>query len=118
MGETGRLKITVQPVEEIIIETFFKTELDILIKSQAISENPKLFWCNGIMFVVFGYDDNKIASKTIETHILHYAEFNYAICPEFIEQAKWNGYSIEVQNVTNHPEYEALTLAINEGKLQ
>ena len=63
-------------------------------------------------------DDNKIASKTIETHILHYAEVNYAICPEFIEQVKWNGYSIEVQNTTNHPEYEVLTQAIKGGKIQ
>ncbi len=109
------MKVVLRPVEEVVIDTLFKTELDSLIKSQAISNEPKLYWCNGIMFMAYGYADNKVASKSIENHIQYYSEIEYAECPEFTEQAKWNGYSVEVQNKANHPEYEAITQSIKEG---
>ena len=89
--------------------------VDFMTKKEAISSSPELFWCNGFLFTAYDYDHKDIIIKELEG-IKHFSEVFYADCKEFQEHAKWNGYSIEVHNVTGNPVYETLTKFLGENK--
>ena len=107
--------VTVKPIEQIIITILHKTNLDFLTKKEAVTENPELLWCNGIIFNAYEYDNKKIQAKELEG-IQHFSTVLYADCKEFQEQAKWNGFSVEVLNYSGNPVYEALTKFLGEQK--
>ena len=111
------MKITHIPTSEIIINDIFKTSKDNLTKIQAISNEPKLSWCNGLLFVLYGFSDKYFSLKQSQG-IVHYSEITYAECEDKVDSSSWNGYSVEVSDFTGHREFEVITQAIKDGKLQ
>ena len=67
--------------KEIIITTVLKTSVENLTKMEAISPDPKLSWCNGILFNVYGFNNKDFELKELEG--IHYLSgLHYAECKE------------------------------------
>ena len=81
-------------------------------KVRTISESY-LAWCNGLLFYLEEFDSKDIIKKQIEG-IWYLQSFVYTKCKEKIQQSKWNGYSLEVVDVTGYLMYEDLTKSILE----
>jgi len=90
--------------------------METLTKSQAITNTPKLYWYNGILFSITEFGGEKIQIE--QTKGIWYIDtFDYAECPDKIEIAKWNGYAIEVVDATGWSNVEELVKSIKEGIL-
>ena len=97
--------------KEIIITSVMKTSVENLTKIEAISSEPKLSWCNGILFNVYGFSNKEIELKELEG-IHYFSQLHYAECKEKIDVSKWSGYAVEVIDQTGHTTFEGLTKAI------
>ena len=102
------MKVTFREQKEIIITSIQKTTLDNLVKKEAITSEPKLMWANKILFCCYEFSSEKIQAKRLEG-LLFLDEVVYADCNEFLQKAKYNGFEIEVNNVTGHSVFEPLT---------
>lgn len=108
-----KIKVTITPIKEIKITHLFKTSVENLTKLEAISESPRLYWCNGILFNFINYESDEVTAKQLDG-ILHINAFHYAICDQRPDISKWNGYSLEVSDLTGHYTFENLTKSIKE----
>jgi len=104
------------PILETKISTIHKTTVENLTKQEAIAEKPCLYWCNGILFNISYHGNDELISELIKG-IWYLDNFSYTVCEERIEIAKWNGYAVEVTDMTNHSTYEDVIKEIKNGIL-
>ena len=107
------MKVTLNPIKEIKITHLHRTTVKNLTKLEAITESPKLFWCNKILFNYYEFGGEKLNIE-LAKGIFYLDSFTYAICEEKIDVAKWNGYAVEVSDLTGHSNYEELTKQVLE----
>ncbi len=109
------MKITYNIPKEVRISNIFKTSLENLTKMASVLEIRELNWCNGILFYskVLTADDESIKSLT-KDGILYIENLNYSECEDNISQAKWNGNSLEVFDMTGNIIDESITKFLKE----
>lgn len=107
------MKVILNPIKEIYITNIVKSDIHRLTKQQAIRDKP-LAWCSGILFSVDEIENDELVKKQSEG-ILYLESFAYTES-EKIEVSKWNGYSIEVIDVTGHDTTEKLIKCIIENR--
>ncbi len=105
------MKVISNTVKEIHISHLTKTTIENLTKMAAIKE-AYLQWCNGILFLWFHFDAEGLVEKKAVNGIWYIDAINYTECKDKINQAKWNGYSIEVLDMTGHTAFESITESI------
>lgn len=78
-------------------------------------QEPKLFWCQGILFIPVEYTIDELEIQ--KTKGVYYLDkFYYAECKEKINQAKYNGSPIEVIDFTGESIYEKLIPSLEDKK--
>lgn len=102
------MKVISNIIKEIHISHLFKTNLDTLTHMEATSEHPQLIWINGIIFTTTEFDSEKLTIELAKKGILYLDTFSYAECKEKPEQLNWNGFKVDVFDMTGHPTYEKL----------
>ena len=108
------LKVTLNPIKEIIVFNIHNTTVENLTKNEAISPVPILHWCNGILFSVAAVSNDQIfLSQKDGIEYLDTVTYAYS---DYITESKWNGYTIEVQNMSGHSTFEVLTKSLLENK--
>ena len=110
-----RLKITLDTIKEIVVFTTYKTTVDEITKIEAIDSNPKLFWCNGLLFN-YSRSDNAETTKQLLSGIFYIDTFTYAISDK-IDQSAWNCYKVEVVDMTGHFALNQLTKSLKENNI-
>ncbi len=109
------MKVVTNTIKEICISNFYKTSFEQLTKSQAVRESSLLYWCNGILFQYDIHSSDDLITGLARDGLLCISNFSY-IEYEKIEQAKWNGYAIEVLDETGDPIAEKITESIKESE--
>ncbi len=104
------MKVLLNTIKEIVIFSTHKTTVEEITKIEAIDSDPKLFWCNGILFN-YARADNEETIKQLIDGIFYIDTFTYTIS-EKIDQSAWNCYKVEVIDMTGHFSFEALTNSI------
>ena len=107
------MKVTLNPITEIKISHLHRTTVENITKIEAISEIPKLQWCNGILFSLYEFGVDELDIECTKG-IFHIDTFRYAVCEKKIEISKWNGYAVEVMDYSNHSTFEELTKQVLE----
>ena len=82
---------------------------------EAITENPKLYWCKGVLFSVYEFTSEAIVQKQIEG-IWYLDSFTYAKCQERNQYSVYNGFKVDVIDMTGHTNYENLIESILENE--
>ena len=104
------MKITLNPIKEVLITNFVKSTIEDMIKNRAINE-VVLSWCDGYLY--FSYDeDDEFVIKEKYKGILYLEYFVYAECKEKITQSKWNGYNVEVLDTSTVTLFNEIVKAI------
>ena len=80
---------------------------------EEITENPKLNGCKGILFSVYEFTSEAIVQKQIEG-IWYLDSFTFAICKEKNQYSAYNGFKVDVIDMTGHTNYENLIESILE----
>jgi len=106
------LKVIPNPIKECYINQIVKSDIQNMTKVRTISESY-LAWCNGLLFFYEEFDSEDITKEKTKG-IWYLQSFVYTECKEKIQQSKWNGYSLEVVDLTGYPMYEDLTKSILE----
>ena len=107
------MKLTLNTIKEIVVLSIHKTTVENITKSEAISDCPVLYWCNGVLFNISQSQSDQVFIKQTEgTEYLDTVTFAIS---DKITESKWNGYTIEVRDVTNHSLYEPLTKSLKES---
>jgi hypothetical protein len=106
------LKVTLDTIKEIVVFNLHKTTVQDLTKDEAISDTPVLLWSNGILFNVAVATNDQIFLK--QTQGIEYLDTVTYAFSDKITESKWNGYTIEVRDMTNHSVYEPLTKSLLE----
>jgi len=106
------LKVTLNSIKEVIIFHHNKTTVQNITKSEAIDDQPILFWCNGVLFNITIPNTDESFIK--QTEGIEYIDTLTWAFSDKIDKSTWNGYSVEVQDVTGHSLYEPLTLSLKE----
>ena len=109
------MKVVFDTIKEIRILNKHKTTVENLTKFEAISSQPSLFWCNGVLFSLAVNPSEFRAVKQFEG-IEIIDELTYAFS-EKIERSSWNGYAIEVRDSSEDPVCIAITEALMEAKI-
>jgi len=104
------LKVILNPIKECYINQIVKSDIQNMTKVRTIS-GSYLAWCNGLLFYYEEFDSEYINKKQTEG-IWYLQSFVYTECKEKIQQSKWNGYSLEVIDLTGYLMYEDLTKSI------
>jgi len=93
---------------------FHETDIDNLTKSEAISQEPTLFWCKGILFCVYQFENEELTIQ--KTKGIWYLNSLTYCKSEKISQSKFNGFSVEVIDLTGDSIYESLIDKILEAE--
>jgi len=101
------MKVTSNIIQEVNISHLHKTNIENLTQMEAITENPKLYWCKGVLFSVYEFTSEEIVTKLIKG-IWYLDTFTYAICPEKNQYSAYNGFKVDVIDMTGHITYEKL----------
>ena len=101
------MKVTSNIIQEINISHLHKTNIENLTQMEAIVENPKLYWCKGVLFSVYEFTSEVIVQKQIEG-IWYLDSFTYAKCQERNQYSTYNGFKVDVIDMTGHSTYEKL----------
>jgi len=109
------LKVVSNIIKEIHISHLFKTEINNLTHMEAISERPQLFWINGIIFITTKFASEKLTIE-LTKGIFYLDTFNYSECKEKPDQLKWNGFKVDVFDLSGHPTYTPIIQFILEDK--
>ena len=107
------MKVTSNIIREVNISHLHKTNIENLTQMEAITENPKLYWCKGVLFSVYEFTSEEIVTKQIKG-IWYLDSFTYAICQERNEYSTYNGFKVDVIDMTGHTTYENLIESILE----
>lgn len=104
-------------IKNVHIFHLHETTIENLTKMASLSQpNPTpLFWIKGYLF-----DLKEIESEEITIHktkgIWYIDTFTYAKTQEQLTQSVWNGYSIEVIDMSNHPILEKIIESLEVSK--
>ena len=98
------MKISINEIKEIHILHLYKTTTDNLSHIEAITESPRLFWIKGILFYITEFDSEKLTIE-LTKGIFYLDAFNYAECKEKPEQLNWNGFKVDVLDLSGHPTF-------------
>ena len=102
------MKLTSNTINKIHVFHLFKTTVETLTKIEAVLPHPNpLYWINGILFNLEEIESEELIIKKI--HGIWYIDsLTYAFCKEHITESSWNGYAVEVIDLTGHPTLEKL----------
>ena len=106
------MKVSINPIKEIVVCNTHKTSVENITKNEAISPTPVLLWCNGILFNLTQQNSDQVFIKQTEG-IEYYDTVTYALSDK-ITESKWNGYTIEVLDMTGHSAYGPITKSLLE----
>ena len=106
------MKVIPNPIKECYINQIVKSDIQNITKVMTIEEKH-LGWCNGLLFYLEEFESKDIVKKQIEGK-WYLQSFVYTKCKQKIQQSKWNGYSLEVIDLTGYSMYEELTKSILE----
>jgi len=95
------LKVITNQINEIHITHLQKTTIENLTKMEAITQEPKLYWCNGYIFTIIQYDTNESFIQITKGN--WYLESLIYCKSEKIEQSKFNGFAVDVIDSTGDP---------------
>lgn len=109
------MKITSNIIKEIHISHLHKTNIENLTQMEAITEYPKLYWCKGVLFSVYEFSSEGIVTKQING-IWYLDSFTYAKCQEKNQYSTYNGFKVDVIDMTGHTVYEKLIDCILENE--
>ena len=110
------MKVISNIIKEIHISHLFKIDVDNLVHLEAATDLPQLFWINGIIFTATEFDSEKLTIELTKEGILYLDTFKYAECKEKPDQLKWNGFKVDVFDLSGHPTYEKLIDSILENE--
>mgnify|MGYP005661009987 CR=1 FL=1 len=108
------MKITLNSIKEISVFNIHRTTVENITKAEAISDSPVLLWCNGVLFNISAVTNDQIFIK--QTQGVEYLDTVTYTYSDKISESKWNGYTIEVTDMTGHSNYEPLTKSLLESK--
>ncbi len=107
------MKVLLNTIKEIVIFSTHKTTVEEITKIEAIDSDPKLFWCNGILFN-YARADNEETIKQLIDGIFYIDTLTYTIS-EKIDQTKVNGMIVSVIDMTGHSIFDILTKSLKEN---
>ncbi len=106
------MKITLNPIKEIIPNFVVKTTVENLTHELALSQSS-LSWCNGIVLCLDEYSDRDLQSQkegsTKFDGVYNLEGIYYAECKEKTNVLKFNGWAVDVVDRTGHELFEELT---------
>ncbi len=108
------MKVITNQINEIHITHLQKTTIANLTKMEAVTQEPKLYWCNGYIFTAIQYDTNESFIQITKGN-WYIESLTYCKSPK-IQQSKYNGFSIEVIDYTGDPPFEKLFDHISEAE--
>ncbi|MBC8501915.1 MAG: hypothetical protein H8D35_02170 [Nitrosopumilus sp.] len=111
------MKITLGIIKEIQITHLMKTSIENLTKLEAITQDPKLFWNSGILFSISEYDTDESSIRD-RNGVWIIESLHYAFCDELITESSWNGYKVEVNDLSNHSTFSPLFQSLKENNLE
>ena len=105
------VKLIANNFKAIRIKLLAELDVQRITKQEAIDKEPILCWCNGLLFnYVFA---EKNPEETDE--IIRFENFYYAKSPK-IDSSTWNGYTVEVHDLTGVALFEYLTQKLQEKR--
>ncbi len=106
------MKVSLNPITIIKITDLVHSTVEKITRTRAIDSMP-LLWVDGILFYTIDYDHKDlILEATKGTYYLD--TVCYAESP-LIESSKFNGWNVDVVDVTGFTTFEGLVKAIKEG---
>ena len=104
------MKLTETGIQECSANHIFKLDVNRLARINAMGSNP-LLWCNDIIFFLGEFENSEAVTKSQLQGRYFVDTILYANSP-LIDQVKWNGYTVEVLDMSGHKFYEELTEAL------
>lgn len=108
------MKVAINNITEIHISHCHKTSIENLTKSEAVTQQPILFWCKGYLYSLSGFENDELTVK--KTKGIWYIDSLTYSKSEKIQQSKWNGFSVEVIDSTGDPIIEKLFESLEDKK--
>lgn len=107
------MKVTLGNIKEVVITKISKTTVENLTKYEATTNSPRIYWCNGILFNHYDFD-NESSFQEI-TKGMYYIDTIFYAESDKVSSSKWNGYDVEVHDLTGDKIMESITKAIKEA---
>ena len=105
------VKLIANNFNEIRIKLLAELDVQRITKQEATDKEPIIAWCNGLIFNYIFAEKNP--EETDE--IIRFEHFYYAKCKK-IESSTWNGYTVEVHDLTGVALFEYLTQKLQEKR--
>lgn len=105
------VKLIANNFKEIRIKMLAELDIQRITKQEATDKEPILAWCNGLLFNYMFAEKNPEESD----EIIHLEHFYYAKSDK-IESSIWNGYTVEVHDLTGVALFEFLTIKLQEKR--
>lgn len=105
------VKLIANNFKEIRIKLLAELDIQRITKQEATDKEPILCWCNGLLFNYFFAEKNLEESDSI----IRFEHFYYAKSDK-IESSTWNGYTIEVHDLSGVGLFEFLTQKLQEKR--
>jgi hypothetical protein len=105
--EDDGMKLTLTKIQECSANHIFKLDVNRLARINAMGSNP-LLWCNYTLFFIGDFENSEAVTKSQLQGRYFVDTILYADSP-LIDQVKWNGYTVEVLDMSGHKFYEELT---------
>lgn len=100
------MKLTLDTPNEVKVRCLFKTDLDNLIHIGG-SKQVSLLWVDGILIDFSEYPTSE--KEVRECPDVFYVDtIAYAECPEYTPETKYNGFSVDVLDVTGNSFFDEL----------
>ena len=110
------MKVIHNPVKECIINQIFKIDVERITKIQALSDEF-LCWANGLLFYMSVFDD-EYHHKKQSNGVWHIDSFVYSECKVKPDLLKYNGFPVEIIDLTDFSVIEELTKSIPDLELK
>jgi len=108
------VKVSLSTIRELIVFSVHKTTVETITQLELVSsENPSLYWNNGILFNISVPSQGESFIKQTEG-IFYIDTLTYAVS-EKIDQTKVNGMIVSVIDVTGHSIFDVLTKSLDEN---
>mgnify|MGYP000067043483 FL=1 len=105
------VKLVANNFKEIRIKLLAELDTQRITKQEATDKEPILNWCNGLIFNHIFAEKNPEESD----EIIRFESFFYAKC-EKIDSSTWNGYTVEVHDLSGVALFEFLTQKLQESR--
>ncbi|WP_156416081.1 hypothetical protein [Nitrosopumilus sp. Nsub] len=101
------MKLIETEIQECSANHIFKLDINRLARINAMGSNP-LLWCNDVIFFIGDFEHSEAVTKSQLQGRYFVDTILYTESP-LIDQVKWNGYTVEVLDMSGHKFYEELT---------